>query len=167
MVSRTYRRWSDKPPKSRIWKRAADLILATVFLICFAPIIILAALTIKFRGGQVLVGPPCIGSDGRSFRHWNFGDKLGAPILAQLPQLLNVLNGTMSFVGPHPVGKGERVDQAYFTCRPGITGLWRVTDSPSLSYAQRKKLDHRYMSECSPWLDIVILAKTLVLINAD
>jgi lipopolysaccharide/colanic/teichoic acid biosynthesis glycosyltransferase len=167
MISQTHRNWSAKPPKFRIWKRVADFTCASVLLIGFAPIILLAALTIKTRGGQILVGYPCIGADGQSFRRWNFGDPLRAAILAELPQLVNVLNGTMSFVGPKPVSQGERVDDTYFTCRPGVTGLWRVMGNPSLSYAQRVKLDHRYVSECSPWLDIAILAKTLIVIQTD
>jgi exopolysaccharide production protein ExoY len=84
--------------------------------------------------------------------------------LEQLPQLFNVLNGTMSFVGPQPIIDGERLGrrrQAYFASRPGITGLWNITDV----HHPRLDADQRYADECSPWFDLVILAKSLVTIS--
>jgi exopolysaccharide production protein ExoY len=82
----------------------------------------------------------------------------------RLPHLINILNGTMSFVGPRPVIEGERLDsrcQAYFACRPGITGLWNIA---RLDYRNRD-IDELYVDECSTWFDFAIMIKTLVLIG--
>jgi len=166
MATRIHRRRFEKPPKLRFWKRASDFILAAALLVAFTPLMTLIALVIKCRGRPVLAAHLCIGADGLPFRRWEFCPLFG-PIskagLDQLPQLFNILNGTMSFVGPRPItdagGLGPR-SHAYFACRPGITGLWNITD-----VHHRSDADRRYADECSPWFDLVIVAKTLVTIS--
>src|SRR6056297_3331259 len=84
--------------------------------------------------------------------------------LDELPQLWNVLMGEMSLVGPRPM----MVDQealypgtAYFDLRPGITGLWQISDRNTTSFAGRADFDDRYLNSCSLSQDISILLRTI------
>lgn len=84
----------------------------------------------------------------------------------ELPQLINVLLGQMSLIGPRPVVEDE-LDRygdeatAYLATRPGITGLWQTSGRSDTSYEQRVALDKRYVAEWSFWLDLRILLKTI------
>lgn len=89
--------------------------------------------------------------------------------LDELPQLLNVLRGQMSFVGPRPIVAEEIVrygaDYAYYQhARPGITGLWQVSGRNDVSYAERVRLDVWYARNWSAWLDVVILLRTFPIV---
>ncbi len=86
--------------------------------------------------------------------------------LDEVPQILNVLRGEMSIVGPRPVTREELSlygDNAglYLACAPGITGLWQVSGRNDVSYARRVAMDVRYVLTWSPWLDIKIMLRTL------
>ncbi|MEO8804592.1 MAG: sugar transferase [Burkholderiaceae bacterium] len=86
--------------------------------------------------------------------------------LDELPQLINVLRGEMSLVGPRPVTVGEltrygKVRWHYLSIAPGMTGLWQVSGRNKLSYAERVELDQRYIEQRSLWLDLCILARTV------
>jgi lipopolysaccharide/colanic/teichoic acid biosynthesis glycosyltransferase len=85
--------------------------------------------------------------------------------LDELPQLLNVVLGDMSLVGPRPAIPYELVHYrpAYFqrlSVPPGMTGLWQVTRRDRLSAAEMMELDLRYVRDASPWLDLKVLAMT-------
>lgn len=86
--------------------------------------------------------------------------------LDELPQLLNVLRGEMSLVGPRPI-TAEEVQKYgdlihhYYSCRPGITGLWQVNGRSNTSYERRVSLDAEYSSTASLFGDLVILARTV------
>lgn len=86
--------------------------------------------------------------------------------LDELPQLINVLRGEMSCVGPRPVVPDEL--QRYGACaaeylqaRPGLTGLWQVTGRDAVDYASRVSIDSRYIRNWSIWADVVILGRTV------
>jgi lipopolysaccharide/colanic/teichoic acid biosynthesis glycosyltransferase len=85
--------------------------------------------------------------------------------LDELPQLLNVLGGSMALVGPRPALQRE-VDRYCATARrrlevkPGLTGLWQVSGRSDLSWADSIALDARYVDTWSPLLDLSILART-------
>lgn len=93
--------------------------------------------------------------------------------LDELPQVWNVLCGEMSLVGPRPivakeVSKYGNVFRKYAAVKPGITGMWQVSGRNEISYEERVKLDEFYIANWSPWLDLFILAKTIiVLIRRD
>jgi lipopolysaccharide/colanic/teichoic acid biosynthesis glycosyltransferase len=86
--------------------------------------------------------------------------------LDELPQLINVLKGEMSIVGPRPVTQAEldrhygAAAAHYVTVRPGITGLWQVSGRSETSYDQRVALDVAYVSQPSMMADLRILLKT-------
>lgn len=89
--------------------------------------------------------------------------------LDELPQLWNVLNGSMSLVGPRPVpddgiekfeSYGPLYVEYYKAVRPGLSGLWQVSGRSDLAYDDRVKLDMRYIRNWSVWFDWEILLKT-------
>ena len=92
--------------------------------------------------------------------------------LDELPQLLNVLLGSMSLVGPRPplpreVAEYGRAAQRRLLVRPGITGLWQVSGRSNLSWEETVRLDLRYVENWSPALDALILWKTVGAVAAS
>jgi exopolysaccharide biosynthesis polyprenyl glycosylphosphotransferase len=86
--------------------------------------------------------------------------------LDELPQLLNVLRGEMSLVGPRPLPLRDYVQledwhRKRYLVMPGMTGLWQVSGRIDLSFDDLVRLDFYYLENWSIWLDISILAKTL------
>lgn len=84
----------------------------------------------------------------------------------EFPQLLNVLLGDMSLVGPRPVVDRELESYGpaavhYLAARPGITGLWQISGRSNLGYDRRVALDSRYVLNWSFWSDAAILLKTV------
>jgi len=86
--------------------------------------------------------------------------------LDELPQLINILRGDMSLVGPRPIVQaevnryGEAIDRV-LSIRPGLTGLWQVSGRNNLTYEQRVALDLHYVSRRSLVLDLAILLRTV------
>lgn len=87
--------------------------------------------------------------------------------LDELPQLLNILVGEMSLVGPRPVVAEElgkyykNHDEFYLEVRPGLTGLWQISGRNDVDYDRRVRLDVWYVSNWSLWLDVIILLGTV------
>jgi lipopolysaccharide/colanic/teichoic acid biosynthesis glycosyltransferase len=95
-----------------------------------------------------------------------FGNFLRKSSIDELPQLLNVLRGEMSMVGPRPIIEAEVPRYAeYFTqycsVSPGLTGLWQVEGRSDTTYEERVQLDVEYARTRSFWGDIKILLMTL------
>lgn len=88
--------------------------------------------------------------------------------LDELPQLLNVLRGEMSLVGPRPTSFSAETYQLWHTERldviPGITGLWQIIGRAQLEFDDRLRLDIAYIERASIWLDINILFRTFFVI---
>lgn len=110
-------------------------------------------------------------SDPRTTRVGRFLRKYS---LDELPQLVNVLRGDMSLVGPRPLllsdfDKFPKEEQMRrFAVRPGITGLWQVSGRSATTDEQRIRLDLDYVEHWSPWLDATILLRTIpVAIGAE
>jgi exopolysaccharide biosynthesis polyprenyl glycosylphosphotransferase len=94
------------------------------------------------------------------------GNFLRQTSLDEIPQLLDVIRGNMSIVGPRPdtieaIKKFYvEYNEIYENIRPGITGLWQVSGRSEINYAKRVKLDYLYMLNWSLWFDMVIILKT-------
>ena len=89
--------------------------------------------------------------------------------LDELPQLLNVLRGEMSLVGPRMIHPSEEARYGAFAAtrhrvRPGITGLWQVSGRQDVSYDERVRLDRQYLRQRSISLDLWILFRTVLVI---
>ena len=93
------------------------------------------------------------------------GDWVRKLSLDELPQLINVLKGEMSLVGPRPIVQEEVPRygihiKKYYSVKPGITGLWQVSGRSDISYSERVALDVEYVVNRSFLKDIQILIKT-------
>jgi lipopolysaccharide/colanic/teichoic acid biosynthesis glycosyltransferase len=95
-----------------------------------------------------------------------FGRVLRRTSLDELPQLINVVLGDMSLVGPRPVTK-EELDRygaaagELLSVRPGVTGYWQINGRSDLAYTERIRLDTAYLRARCIRLDMIILAKTV------
>ncbi|MBZ0278027.1 MAG: sugar transferase [Anaerolineae bacterium] len=94
------------------------------------------------------------------------GDFLRRTSVDELPQLLNVLRGEMSLVGPRMITMEELQRYGQWSLnlhsvKPGITGLWQTSGRSELTYEQRVRLDMRYIRNYSIWLDLQILFTTI------
>ena len=121
-------------------------------------------------------------SDAEARREWELTRKLVndpriTPVgrflrktsLDELPQLLNVLRGDMSLVGPRPVPESELelygpARDAYLSVRPGLTGLWQVSGRNDISYATRVAMDEDYARSFNLKTDLTILARTALVV---
>lgn len=85
--------------------------------------------------------------------------------LDELPQLLNVIGGSVSLVGPralheYEVAKFDEYAMQRLRVKPGITCYWQIMGRSDLTFEEWMALDHRYMDEASLWVDLAILLKT-------
>jgi len=100
---------------------------------------------------------PRITRAGRFLRRWS---------IDEMPQVVNVIAGSMSLVGPRPVLVDELplfadADHRRHLTKPGLTGLWQVSGRKSVDWEERMRLDLDYVEHWSPALDLVIVAKTV------
>lgn len=95
------------------------------------------------------------------------GNFLRKSSLDELPQMINILKGDMSFVGPRPVVEKEVEEYGtnkdkFLSVRPGLTGYWQVNGRSNTTYEERRKMELYYVANCSLWLDIKIFFKTFI-----
>ncbi|MEU9301245.1 sugar transferase [Streptomyces sp. NPDC048269] len=148
-------------------KRVVDLAGAVTLLLLLGPPLLLAAgLLYATQGGRAFVREPAAGLAGRPFRAWRLrtegAGRLGAALercaLDSTPQLLNVLRGEMSLVGPRPGPRTDRADR--LLVRPGMTGLWQVSARSDLPWEEMALLDRHYVENHWLGMDLAILAQT-------
>lgn len=111
----------------------------------------------EWASNQKLARDPRITPIGRILRHCS---------VDELPQLINVLRGEMSLVGPRPIVRSEvprygRYITSYMSVRPGLTGIWQVTGRNDTTYRRRVAADVLYSRRKSLWLDFRILLMTI------
>lgn len=86
--------------------------------------------------------------------------------LDEIPQLLNVLKGDMSLVGPRPLFEGELEAndglKLYNSVKPGITGWWGCNGRSNIDYRERLEIAYYYVKHCSLYLDVVCIFKTVL-----
>ena len=107
---------------------------------------------------QKLRNDPRVTKLGRFLRHSS---------LDELPQLLNVIKGDMSLIGPRPMMIEQMPiypGRAYYELRPGISGSWQVSDRNGTTFAARAQYDSKYNRELSLWVDIKILVRTILVV---
>jgi lipopolysaccharide/colanic/teichoic acid biosynthesis glycosyltransferase len=172
-------------------KRIFDLTVATLTMFALAPVFFLVALLVRIKlGSPVLFRQQRPGQDGKPFtilkfrtmtdacdRHGNrlpdsarltpFGSFLRSTSLDELPELINVLNGEMSLVGPRPLLmhylEHYTPDQMRrHAVKPGITGWAQVNGRNAITWEEKFAFDVWYVDHCSFWLDIKIIALTFL-----
>lgn len=171
-------------------KRTFDIVASASALVLLSPVLAITAHKVKKElGSPVLFRQTRPGLHGRPFemikfrtmkdatdkegnalpdseRLTDFGKKLRASSLDELPELWNVLKGDMSLVGPRPLLMEYlplyNAEQAKrHNVRPGVTGYAQVNGRNSLSWEDKFKLDTWYVEHQSLWLDMKILLKTV------
>ncbi|MGH8603183.1 MAG: sugar transferase [Gammaproteobacteria bacterium] len=121
------------------------------------------ALKIKYQHLNVLSYPDFkIPNDPRITK---VGRVLRKTSLDELPQLINVISGEMSLVGPRPTSFDSSTYSLWHTerleAKPGLTGLWQISGRCNLDFDQRARLDIAYLRNRSMWLDMLILYRTI------
>ena len=167
-------------------KRLIDLIGAAILLVLLSPVLIVGCILVLVSMGRpILFVHMRSGQNGRSFRmiklRTMLDDKTGQMTdnervtrsglllrkysIDEIPQLFNVLYGSMSLVGPRPLL--QEYDDRYSTeqarrllAKPGITGLAQVEGRNDLTWDEKLELDVRYVDGQSIWLDTKIMLKT-------
>ena len=174
-------------------KRLIDIAVALVALLVLAPLLLLVAVAIALESGRpVLFQQTRLGLNGRAFNMLKFrsmrqdaaatgpyftaandtritrvGRLIRRTSMDELPQLINVLRGDMSLVGPRPDVPAQRslysdADWAQrCSVRPGITGLAQALLRSEATEAQRLALDLSYTRQASIWFDLEILGLTV------
>lgn len=174
-------------------KRLLDIVLALLALLVLSPLLLAAAVAVVVDDGfPVFFRQVRVGRGGRPFGMFKFrsmvrnaaalgpyftasgdpritrvGRILRRTSVDELPQLLNVLRGDMSLVGPRPDVPAQRALYtdadwaARCSVRPGITGLAQALLRSEATEEQRRALDLRYVREHGLWLDLRILLWTL------
>ncbi len=174
-------------------KRLFDLVISLMVLIVFAPVFIFIAVAIKLDSeGNILYCQERVGKGSRPFKMYKFrtlvadADKIGThqttfddpritkvgrllrkTSLDELPQLLNVLKGDMSLVGPRPDVPAQKVDYTEeqwakrTSVLPGITGLAQATLRSMATPEERLNLDFEYIERVSFFFDLWIILLTV------
>jgi lipopolysaccharide/colanic/teichoic acid biosynthesis glycosyltransferase len=173
-------------------KRAIDIVVSAVALVVLSPVLLLTAIAVRVKlGSPVLFRQQRPGRGGRLFtinkfrtmlaapqstsdvsavstdaeRLTGFGRFLRASSLDELPELLNVLTGDMSLVGPRPLlteylGRYNERQARRHEVRPGITGWAQVNGRNAVSWEERFEMDVYYVDHRSLLLDARVVAKT-------
>lgn len=172
-------------------KRLVDIFIATIALLLLSPIFLIVGYKVrKNLGSPIFFLQERPGKDGKIFKmikfrsmkdaldkHGNllpdeeritpFGQKLRSTTLDEMPQLINVLKGDMSIVGPRP----QLADfMKHYTprqmrrheVRPGMTGLAQVSGRNNLSWEEKFELDVEYVENHNVWFDFKIMVKTVL-----
>ena len=174
----------------RYVKRGLDAVFACIFLFLLFPVFLITALLVRLKlGAPVIFSQTRGGFGGREFmilkfrtmtdkrdregkllpdpeRLTRFGRFLRRTSLDELPQLINILRGEMSFVGPRPqlaefLPHYTDEEKLRHTVRPGLTGLAQVSGRNSLPWKKRFELDAEYAERVSFFLDLKIVILTV------
>ncbi len=173
-------------------KRLFDVVGGLVGVVVLCPVLVCLAVIVRLESsGPALFRQERLGQKGNVFRIFKFrtmvvGARDGAVVpgdarltrigpflrrwsLDELPQLLNVVRGEMSIVGPRPdrtfrLEEYTEHERRRLLMRPGITGLAQVNGRNSLGWEKRNAYDVEYVERWSLWLDFMILVKTVFVV---
>jgi lipopolysaccharide/colanic/teichoic acid biosynthesis glycosyltransferase len=177
---------------SSVGKRTCDVVGSLFLLLLLLPLFIVVAILIKLDSpGPVFFRHYRIGKDGRRFVLWKFRSmKIDVPeyetsprsavdgrltrigrlirrlSIDELPQLINVLKGDMSLVGPRPempfiVARYHSVHRERLVARPGITGLWQISPARAFPIHENLQYDLHYIHNQNFFLDCAIIFRTI------
>jgi lipopolysaccharide/colanic/teichoic acid biosynthesis glycosyltransferase len=176
-------------------KRFLDVAVCSVLLVVLLPFLVIIALVVRFSSpGPAFYAQERVGRNGRTYRMFKFRTMTGRPNLGltawsqaeearvtrvgrflraygldELPQLVNIIRGDMSIIGPRPPlpaqveSFGDR-DRRMLLMRPGVTSLAAVRGRYSLTPEQRRELHVEYVDRWSPGLDLRILLRTIAVV---
>ncbi len=179
-----------------LFKRFFDFFISFIMLVILSPLFFVLAVAVKLDSkGPVFFKQERIGLNAKVFNIYKFrsmcvgaesmgtgqysysgdprvtrvGKILRATSLDELPQLINIIKGDMSFIGPrppltyHPWDISEYSDEQLrmFELRPGITGWAQVHGRKDVEWHERIRLNVWYVDNCTLWLDIKIFFKTI------
>jgi undecaprenyl phosphate N,N'-diacetylbacillosamine 1-phosphate transferase len=175
-------------------KRLFDFIISSAVLVLLSPLLFFSVVMIKVTSkGPIFFMQERLGKNGRLFQVYKFRTmtakvrrfdvqvdssnsevtlfgKLARRLkIDELPQLLNVLKGDMSLVGPRPClpslqNEFNEDGSARLLVRPGLTGLAQVSGNIYLSWEERWKLDRKYVENQSLFLDLKIILRTVAVV---
>ena len=179
-------------------KQSIDFLVSLVLLLALFPIFVIISFLIKIdSSGPVFYKQYRIGRNGKKFKIWKFrsmiinAENIGAKMgfikddpritcigkllrltsIDELPQIINILKGEMSFIGPRPTIENQVVKYNTFQRRrllmkPGISGWAQVNGRNELKWSKRIELDIYYIENWNLWFDIKIVFRTLYIIFA-
>ena len=173
-------------------KRSTDLCIALSLFLLTAPLLLVISMCVKLESrGPAVIRQRRIGMNGAPFYMWKFRSMYGeaardapSPVnhkdprvtkvgrilrrfsIDEIPQLLNVLAGDMSLVGPRPempfiVAKYSPYEQLRLHALPGMTGLWQISPARAMPIHQNVDLDIFYIIHRNLFLDIAIMLRTV------
>jgi len=174
-------------------KRCMDLAMGLACLVVFGPIMLIVALLVrKSSPGPILFKQERVGQNGRKFIMYKFrtmyvdtpqyaltpengadpritpiGRTLRRASLDELPQILNVIKGDMSIVGPRPemafiADQYNEFQRERLKVKPGITGLWQISADRAKQIHDNIEYDLYYVENSSPLLDLAIILRTIL-----
>jgi lipopolysaccharide/colanic/teichoic acid biosynthesis glycosyltransferase len=180
---------------SSLVKRACDVVGALFLMVLLLPLFVLVAMLIKLDSpGPIFFRHYRVGKDEKRFLLWKFRSmrtevpeyeasprsvvdprltRVGRLIrrlsLDELPQLVNVLKGDMSLVGPRPempfiVARYYSAHRKRFVARPGITGLWQISPARAFPIHENLQYDLHYIRNQNLFLDCAIILRTITAI---
>ena len=190
---------NDKSRKKSylIVKRILDFICSLVaIIILFVPMLVIMLIIRIESPGPAIFKQQRMGKDGKAFTIYklrsmrmdapsdkatrefsdssNYITKFGSFIrrtsIDELPQLINILNGSMSFVGYRPVCmteltlNGLRKEKGVFSMKPGLTGLAQISGRDNLTYEKKASVDAEYIDKCSFSFDVWCIYKTVIVV---
>lgn len=174
-------------------KRTLDILVSSFLLVTLSPLILLISLAIRLTSsGPVFFAQQRVGRNGKNFKMYKFrsmhadadpyaicptektdprvtkiGQLLRRTSFDELPQLLNVLVGNMSLVGPRPempfiVEKYNALQRQRLTVKPGVTGLWQLSGDRRLLIHENLEYDLYYIRHRTFFMDVAILFHTMI-----
>lgn len=178
-------------PYEAIFKRPLDIVFSSLIILLLSPVMVIIALLVKINLGRSILfiqERPGLneeifkifkyrtmtdkkGKDGKLLpdkdRLTNFGRVLRSTSLDELPELINIIKGDMSIVGPRPLLveyllRYDKKQKHRHDVRPGLTGLAQVSGRNSLSWSEKFEDDVKYVDKITFLGDIKIIAKTFI-----
>ena len=180
--------WNSRKQIYSVIKRILDFLLSLIAIVVFSPLMIIIAIAIKLDSkGPVIFKQPRTGKKGKVFNTWKFRSmyadndvhdfttkdehtKVGAFLrktsLDELPQLFNILNGTMSFIGPRPwitdyYDNMSKKQRHRYDVAPGITGLAQAKGRNNLTIFQKINYDLEYIRNYGFIEDVKVVFLTI------